>query len=368
MATSRKKPSASSPKKKARTSPKSPAAKPKAAKTPVAATPVQAEKPGSTVTAQVALEAPGRKSKSRKWLWTQLIIAGIIILVGAETFFILKDKIAHQGKLELIRVIGERGGPPDKTGKFWGPGRIRVSDALQRVCIVDSTFYKVIYWDTQNGSMAGAVDKQGTHRIAPQGQVVQNQFAPLNGDFDGEGNLYVLDRQHAQVVVFGLDMQPKTSWPVVSAESIAADKAGNVYVVDGGTMEIIQYSAAGREVNRFGKEALISPVRMATDAKGNLYVVDRGRKKIVVLSPKGKELRAFSVRFKPFGNPDIDVKAGKVYLCEHDNQRVFVYSTKGKLLWDLTASYPGVIGADDQGLVYISGAGGIHQFRIIKRY
>lgn len=351
MATSRKKASDSSPQKKT------------GAGVP---TPEPAGKPGAT---PMAAPAPARKPKtSRKWLWTQLIIAGIIILVGTETFFIMKNKIAHQGKLELIRVIGERGGPPDKTGKFWGPGRIRVCDALQRACMVDNTFFKVIYWDTQNGNQVGEVDKQGAHRIAPQGKVVQQNFTPLNGDFDAEGNLYVLDRKQAQVVVFSVDFKPLRSWPAVSSDSIAVDPSGQVYIIDAGTMEIVQYDAMGQELGRLGKEALLSPGRMDADEKGNLYVVDHGRKKIVVLSPKGKELRAFSPRFKPFGNPDIDVKAGKVYLCEHDNQRVFVYNTKGKLLWNLTTSYPGVIGADDQGLVYISGAGGIHQFKIIKRF
>lgn len=309
--------------------------------------------------------------KTKKRWWTQAVIAIILVLVAAEVFVILKNKIARQGKLELVRVIGERGGPPENIGKFWGAGRIRIDDARKRLCLVETCYYKLIYWDIQDGAHLIDVDKEGPHQVDPQGKPVKKKFTPLNGDFDGEGNMYVLDRDHAEVTIFSPDFKIQGAWKTIRADTIAVGPKGKIYILDGGTMEIIQYSTEGKELNRFGKNVLVNPGsmgRMATDESGNLYVVDRGSKKVVVFSSKGRVLRKFSAGFKPFGSPGIDVRDGKIYMFEHNNQRVLVYTTKGKLIWDLPVSYPGVIAVDADGLVYLSGASGIHQYRILKRF
>jgi len=89
------------------------------------------------VTAPVAaVRVPAPQATRNPWmLW---ILVTVIVLVGAEVFTMVKGKLERQGELKLIRVIGERGGPPEATGKFWGPGNIRVDRKRDRVCMIDS--------------------------------------------------------------------------------------------------------------------------------------------------------------------------------------------------------------------------------------
>lgn len=321
-------------------------------------------KPAGQPEAASAERTPAKVKK----IWIQAAIVAVVVLVTVEVTMILKSKIEHQGKLQPIRVIGLRGGPPEVSGKFWGPGQIRVDSERDRVCMIDGNFFKVIFWNRKDGTHIIELDKQGEHQIAPGGKVQNKDFSPMNGAFDGEGNLYVVDRQRAEVTVFSPDYKVKGTWPVPPPQEITADKKGNIYVVDKMTCDIVGYTSTGKEVRRFGGKMLKNPGFMATDDAGNIYVVDRGSKKIVVFSDKGKLKDSWATNFQPFGNPDIDVQGGKVYLCEHDNQRIFVYTTDGKMVWDLVAAHPAVIGVDAEGLVYVSCAAGIQQFRIIKRH
>ncbi len=308
-------------------------------------------------------------AKPNKRMWPQVIFALIVLLVGVEVFVMIKGKIDRQGELKLVRVIGQRGGPPEAAGQFWGPGNIRVDRVQNRVAMVDGNFNKVLFFNTKDGSLLAEVDKQGKHVVDPTKTTFPaGDFSPTNGAFDGQGNFYVVDKAHGEVTIISPEYTIVGTWKVPSPQEIAVDAKKNIiYITDKTTNDIVAYAQDGKETARFGSDDLQEPTFMAVDDNGDIYVVDRGAKKVAVFGTDGKFKRTFKVGFNPFGNPDIDVLNGKVYLSEHDNQRVWVFDAEGKFLWDLVAAYPAVLGVDGSGLVYLSGPSGIHQFRVIKR-
>jgi len=136
----------------------------------------KAQAPTVSVPAAPVVTAAPQAARNPWILW---ILVAMIVLVGSEVVMMIKGKMERQGALKLIRVIGERGGPPEATGKFWGPGNIRVDRKHDRVCMIDSSFYKVIFWNLQDGTFITELDKKGAHTPVPAGSAV------LQGDFVG---------------------------------------------------------------------------------------------------------------------------------------------------------------------------------------
>jgi hypothetical protein len=355
MAKGKKSPAAA-PKKKA--AKKSAAGSKPARKAPVAAPPAAAE------VSPPAVQAAGR---SRGWLWALLIVA-VIVLIGVEVTLALKNKMDNQAKATSVLYFGDRGENPDKIGKFWGASRIRVDNTHKRVVMVDGMFNKLLYWETLKGTHLMDLDKEGPHKVDAQGHATVKNFTPANGDLDGEGNMYVVDKNNSEVTVYSPDFKLKNTWKITPSDKMAVSQEGLVYVVDSRTMEIVQYSPTGQELKHLGKDLLNSPGHMAVDELGNLYVTDLGQKKIFGFSPDGKVIASFSPRISPFTDQDIDARHGKIYISVYDLKRLFVYSTQGKLLWDVLLPYPGTIAVDDDGLLYLAGPGGIGIFRIEKQF
>ncbi len=304
----------------------------------------------------------------QKRFWVQVIIAGIIILVGAEIFLITKKKVAVQAETIMLQAFSEQGAPPDKIGKFWGAGRILIDNERKRLCLVESMFGKLSYWDIQNYTHLRDVDKHGPYQVSPGGNPVDKQFLPIDAGMDGEGNIYVIDKKHAEVTMFSPDGKVKNSWKTISSDRITVDQAGTVYITDHKTSEIVQFSPEGKEVKRFGKNVLGQPDKMATDEAGNLYVVDRGNKRVMVFSSKGRVINKITPKFSPFGLLDIDVKNDKIYLFSFANKQLYIYSTNGKLILQAPLSNSGIITVDSDGLVFLAGTGTIRHLRIEKRF
>ncbi|NTV51501.1 MAG: hypothetical protein HGA76_00605 [Candidatus Firestonebacteria bacterium] len=318
-------------------------------------------------TPEIIQPAPQTSGNSRNWLWA-LLIVGIIALIGVEVTLSVKTKMSYQGKVTSVLYFGERGELPDKLGKFWGAGRVRIDEAHKRFCMVESMFNKIMYWDLETGKHIIDIDKNGPHKIDAQGRSQSKDFSPINGDIDQEGNVYVIDKNLGEVSVFSPDFKLKTSWKVPASDKIAVTKTGLVYVLDVRTMEIVQYNAVGQEQKRFGRDHFGNPRQFAVDEAGNLFVTDLDQKKVLGFSPDGKLFTSFSPSVRPFGDHDIFAKDGKIYLSMYDVKRLFVFSLKGKLIWDILLPYPGTIAVDGNGLLYLAGPGGLGTFRIEKQF
>ncbi len=320
--------------------------------------------PGPEITASVSKPVIFKQKR----FWVQVIIAGIIILVGAEIFLITKKKVAVQAETIVLQAFSEQGAPPGKLGKFWGAGRILIDNERKRLCLVESMFGKLCYWDIQNYTHLMDVDKQGPYQVPPGGSPVDKQFSPIDAGMDGEGNIYVIDKKHAEVTIFSPDGKVKNSWKTIPSDRIAVDQSGIVYIADHKTSEIVQFNPEGKEVRRFGKNMLGQPDKMATDEAGNLYVVDRGNKRVVVFSSEGRVINKITPKFNPFGLLDIEAKNDKIYLASFANKQLYIYSTNGKLILQTPLSNSGIITVDADGLVFLAGAGAIRHLRIEKRF
>ena len=111
---------------------------------------------------------------------------------------------------------------------------------------------------------------------------------------DAQGNVYVADTKNAtgQIVELppgGGDLvTPQTGlFPVAvrtgalkSPNGVAVDGAGNVYVADNGTNQVIEFPSAGTAVT-LNFTGLNNPAGLALDPSGNLYVSDAGNSRVL---------------------------------------------------------------------------------------
>ncbi len=294
----------------------------------------------------------------KKGPWLQLIVGAVIAIVAIESVLVVKTKVDQQRVLQPIKVIGTRGGPPDKEGKYWGPNIIRVDRGRNRVMLVDSGFKKVLFWDTQTGVLLKEITAADAQN---------EKFEPYSADLDKDGNSYILDRNQSEVFVFDNKFKLVRHWLAAYPKEIAVGEKGTVYISNSVKNQIDEYTPEGQPIGSFGQGEMSNPGKMKVDSQGNLYLVALADEKVKVFNSKGKLKTAFALKLKPFGLPVPDVLGDKLYICEHNNQKVQVYTLGGKLLWDVPASYPATIGVDNDGVIYLSGGAGVHQYTIIKK-
>jgi hypothetical protein len=306
--------------------------------------------------------APQKKTKSRAWTLLKLGAALLSVLIVWNLWGLIPGQTAKRGELKPVRVLGERGGLPDKPGRFCAPGNVRVDRKHHRVALIDAFYKKVLFWNTRDGSHIIDVDKKGLHQILPNGNPFDDgTFLPINGAFDGTGNFYVVDKSHGEVTVFSPDYKLKAVWPMI-AQELTADNQDNVYILDKRTNELVRYNSDGKELGRFGGAQFKDPGFMAADDSGRIFVVDRGQQKVLVFTRDGKFKDDWTLPLVPFGNPDIDARGDKVYVSEHDKHKILIFTPQGRLLAQYDIQYPTVLGVDAGGDIYVSGADAVHQY------
>jgi DNA-binding beta-propeller fold protein YncE len=76
-----------------------------------------------------------------------------------------------------------------------------------------------------------------------------------------------------------------------SPAAIVVDPAGDVYIVDNSTSQIVEVNAQGTAsvlaITGLSPASLSSPSAIAIDGAGNLYIADTGHTRIVKVSPSG---------------------------------------------------------------------------------
>jgi len=81
---------------------------------------------------------------------------------------------------------------------------------------------------------------------------------------------------------------------IEDAAALACDTAGNVYVVDSGTDEILVFDSGGSLIRRMGKEIpekLKNPVGIVVQNSGNVVVADEGRGSLLLWNSKGQYVK-----------------------------------------------------------------------------
>jgi sugar lactone lactonase YvrE len=144
---------------------------------------------------------------------------------------------------------------------------------------------------------------------------------PLSIALDPSGNLFVLDQANQRVLRFngaagkangaaadGVLGQPDfvsngyktTQAGFYSAQCIAVDASGNLYVADGSNHRVVRFNSAAAKTNGAGADAVFgqtdfvsnakgaaankmsNPTSVAVDKNGNLYVGERGNSRILI--------------------------------------------------------------------------------------
>lgn len=229
------------------------------------------------------------------------------------------QKFAPDGKYLLS--YGPDGYAGFSSAVVVGPdGRIYRSDPIAH----GVTIY------TSKGKEVGILGEPGSEG----GQFDQ----PFGLAFDGQGNLYIVDRGNFRVQKFGPDGEFLMSFgsrgekngQFINPRDVAVDQQGNIYVTDLSTYMVQKFSPDGDFLMRFGQahidERMWLMRGIAIDNSGHIYVVDGFHARIQVFDMEGNYLLEFGL---PGGEPgrfrdpeDITIRNGKLYVADKGNDRI----------------------------------------------
>ena len=202
---------------------------------------------------------------------------------------------------------------------------------------------------------------------------------------DGEGNIYVGEYSDGRIQVFDATGEFTSLWMVdndTPLRSLAADRQGIVYVVQGG--EMLRYQGAtGELLGKVEYAAGDDFDDVAVTADGGL--VASWRKfddDIIRLNPQGQVVWIIKSAISgQTGDAELDARVavdglGTVYVLGHFNSSVFQFSPGGKFENRFGSqghepgqfSAPHAIAVDGQGRVYVGDAKGIQVFGADGRY
>jgi sugar lactone lactonase YvrE len=148
---------------------------------------------------------------------------------------------------------------------------------------------------------------------------------------------------------------------------IAVDGKGDVWVTDSGADRVVEYSASGRQLRRFGRSGsapgeLSGPTAIALDGAGDVYVADTGDNRVEEFSALGRFIRAYStangVGFDAPQGVAVDGK-GDLFVGDTENNRVVELSPAGVYVQAVTSGLSGPEGLsfDAAGDLWVANAG-----------
>lgn len=241
-------------------------------------------------------------------------------------------------------------------------------------------------------------------------------YGPDNIAIDRSGNLFVTDHAGANKLRL-LKLTPAgkiaAEWHIFSPagpddsgpEDVTLDAAGFIYVTDRGAREVVELSADGNVVARFGgfhdlghivldshgdmlvcegaanritrlspdgrvldrrqrtKGSALDqsylPESMAIDRRDDLYMLDFGNRRVLKIAPSGKTLEAFPLPAREPAGLALDAH-GDMYVPDQATHMIFVLAPNGKTLrsieyhgsTELFRSGPGGIAVDAHDNLY----------------
>lgn len=223
--------------------------------------------------------------------------------------------------------------------------QIRSTHGLKTPIDVVVDPYDQVYISQMEKSCLQILDFRGRH-LADLHAPDATPFKPGRMCFDAEGNLYVVDREKARILVYDPEgnlqsqfgSKGKEEGQFLMISGIATDSAGQIYVADSKQRPIQVFDRNGKFLRSFGKhgprqEEFSFPGSISIDEKGRIWIVDTFRHHVKVFKTDG----SFQSQFGAFGTEvgqlffPIDIalgEYGRIYILEKGANRLQVFEIK----------------------------------------
>ena len=181
-----------------------------------------------------------------------------------------------------------------------------------------------------------------------------------------------LTRQAPLLRVDVVALKPSPSRAFEGISAVAADKEGNIYVLDRPASgdPIIVLNSEGRVLRSWGKGMFTIPHGIRVDPDGNVWTVDAHTSMVYKFSPEGEKLLEVNVGGVPDSTRDFcgasDIAfgpGGRVFVADgYCNARVIEYDALGKQVrqWGRPGTGPGEfnvvhgLAVGPQGFLYVA--------------
>jgi DNA-binding beta-propeller fold protein YncE/ribosomal protein S27E len=227
---------------------------------------------------------------------------------------------------------------------------------------------------TKEPEFASVLLKFGTEGIGP-GMFTDARSIAI----DPDGNIYVGEYSGGRIQVFDSNGKFVTQWtanPKMPLRGLAADRKGNVYVVQSGKIDKFE-GATGKSLGaiKFGEGWGFDDVAMAAD--GTVVAPwSRGSDDIVKMDANGNVLRHIKAAISSVTDrSELNIRvaidgSGNIYALGTFNNAVFKFNPEGKYVnkfggdGDKPGQFraPGAIAVDGFGKIYVSDIKGIQVF------
>ncbi|TNE69782.1 tetratricopeptide repeat protein [bacterium] len=209
--------------------------------------------------------------------------ANDIAVLGNGDFLLIDEKQSKVSQFDysgnLVRTIGIRG----KAGKGTFENARSISGSLSKLdhlLILDEKTGQAQEFRIPMGSVE---QKLNDSRI--QVKVIEPELPPhIDLAVSAKGIRYYFDNM-SRTIIKSLDANKNTlqNLPVKKAQALTVDGSGNIYVLDSDNDEVIMFDPSGVLIRKFGQEIsekLDEATDIATFSDGSVVVVDYGNKKI----------------------------------------------------------------------------------------
>jgi sugar lactone lactonase YvrE len=259
---------------------------------------------------------PGPAANSALYIPSGVAVDGAGNIYIADSGNGVVEKVTPAGMLSIVAGTGTNGAPtpgPATSSNLWGPQGVAV-DGAGNVYIADSG-NSVVEKVTPAGVLS-ILAGTGTYGAPTPGPATSSELgAPMGLAVDGSGNVYIADYVNNIVekvtpagvlsIFAGNGMGdaptpgPATSSALLDPRSVAADGAGNVYIVDDN--EMVEKVTSAGVLSIFAGNGMVGaptpgpaassqlahPHGVAVDGAGNVYIADSGNNLVEKVMPGG---------------------------------------------------------------------------------
>ncbi len=188
---------------------------------------------------------------------------------------------AKAGQVVSISIAANTSSPV--ITNLSNPNQVAI-DGAGNLYVADTGNNRIV----KNEAGTGSITSLGTGLSAPQGIAV-----------DGTGNLYIADTGNNRIVELSGGSQ--TTLPLGGLNlptRVALDSAGDVFVADEGNSRVVEWSPAQGQVTVNFGSTTVKPMGIGTDPAGNLYVADANTLQVLELIAGTSTLNTIATSLK----------------------------------------------------------------------